>query len=69
MAKRRKPVKRITAKNDSVLTQEERELRESINEVYKRYGTDLESFFRDVDAELEIKRQEPSRTQPLTAAR
>jgi hypothetical protein len=65
MAKRRKPVKPTAVKKKLVipLTQEDRELREAINEVYKKYGTDLDSFYRDVDAELEIKRQERPRTQ------
>jgi hypothetical protein len=45
----------------SIISQEEKALSEAIDRVYKKYGTDLSAFFRDVYEELTIKRQESSK--------
>lgn len=42
-----------------ILTPEEKAINEAIDRVYKKYGTDLPAFFRDVYDELTLKRQEP----------
>jgi hypothetical protein len=41
-----------------ILTPEEKALNEAIDRVYKKYGTDLPAFFRDVYNELTLKREE-----------
>ena len=39
-------------------TSEEKALNTAIDNVYKKYGTDLNAFFQDVYNELTLKRQE-----------
>ena len=43
-----------------ILPSDENAVNEAIHRVYKKYGADLSSFFRDVYEELTIKRQKPS---------
>jgi hypothetical protein len=37
---------------------EDKALNEAIERVYRKYGSDLRSFFRDVREELTVKREE-----------
>lgn len=43
-----------------ILSPEENAANEAIHRVYKKYGTDLSAFFRDVYQDLTIKQQESS---------
>ena len=40
------------------LTSEEKALNEAIDRVYKKYGTNLTAFYRDVYEELALKQKE-----------
>lgn len=52
-----KKAKSTKSMNETV---EDKTLNEAIERVYRKYGTDLHSFFRDVHNELTIKRQDSS---------
>jgi len=41
-----------------IWTPDEKALSEAVDRVYKKYGTNLSAFFRDVHKELTLKRQE-----------
>ena len=43
-----------------IMPPEQKTLSDAIDTVYKKYGTDLSAFFRDVYQELTIKRQDTS---------
>jgi hypothetical protein len=45
----------------SAETADDKALSEAIDRVYKKYGTDLRAFLRDVHDELALKRQESQR--------
>jgi hypothetical protein len=53
MKKKRKILKKETP--------QEKAVNAGIDRVYKKYGTDLQAFFRDVYRELAIKRQSEER--------
>jgi hypothetical protein len=50
----------------NVETAEDRVISEAIERVYRKYGSDLNAFLRDIDDELIIKRQEAPRRQNQT---
>jgi hypothetical protein len=55
-------MKKKSSKSNFSEKSEEKELNTAIESVYRKYGTDLRAFTRDVYRDLEVKRQEsPSR--------
>lgn len=46
--------------SSSIVSKPDAELREAVDRVYEKYGSDLSAFYRDALRELVLKRQDSS---------